>query len=413
MLPGFGAPEARALVPSFLFHANKLTLKWRDLIQTEGEWGVFDIPKWIGRAALDAIGETAFDYHFGVMENDDNVLAKAYSNLLFDTFGSFSDGAILAQDLAQYIPISILKLMISYLPSARLAHARHTGEVSRSVAKDLVASKAKALAQGDMSRKDILTLLVKANLSQNEKSKLTDIELLSLMQAIILAGHETTASSVSWTLLELARNPEIQSKLRREIRATAEMIQNRGDNTFNAADFDNMSFLTAVAKESLRFHPVVYNMLRYSGQDDVLPLSKPITLTSGEVVTELPIPKGLKIISSIAAYNRNKDIFGEDAHVYNPDRWLNNSGKQLNSIGVYSNLFTFSAGSKACLGWRFAVLELQSFIVELIDNFEFALTPEAETIRREACGVMMAPIVPGQVEKGAQIPLKVRVASRD
>ncbi len=57
-------------------------------------------------------------------------------------------------------------------------------------------------------------------------------------------------------------------------------------------------------KETFRYHPVVYNIFRYASQDDVLPLSTPITTTSGKVLHELPIPKGTQVIASIAAYNR-------------------------------------------------------------------------------------------------------------
>ncbi len=59
-----------------------------------------------------------------------------------------------------------------------------------------------------------------------------------------------------------------------------------------------------MTQETLRYHAVVYNVLRVSSQDDILPLSEPIITTCGKVLHELPIPKGLQIISSVAAYNR-------------------------------------------------------------------------------------------------------------
>jgi len=63
-----------------------------------------------------------------------------------------------------------------------------------------------------------------------------------------MAGHETTANSVSWTLLELARYPEIQKKFRKEIRETERVIRERGDSAFTAVDFDSMPYLNAVLK---------------------------------------------------------------------------------------------------------------------------------------------------------------------
>lgn len=55
----------------------------------------------------------------------------------------------------------------------------------------------------------------------------------------------------------------------------------------------------------MRFHPAVYHNFRQAVRDDVLPLSQPITTTTGEVVSNLPIPKGLKVILSISGYNRS------------------------------------------------------------------------------------------------------------
>lgn len=58
------------------------------------------------------------------------------------------------------------------------------------------------------------------------------------------------------------------------------------------------------------------------------------------------------------------------------------------------------------------LLELQAFLVELINNFEFTVTEDVRKIRREAC-LVMVPTIEGQVGKGAQLPLRVSVAVRD
>jgi len=105
-------------------------------------------------------------------------------------------------------------------------------------------------------------------------------------------------------------------------------------------------------------------------------------------------------------------FFGRNAHVFNPDRWLNGQVSKTTPIGVYGNLMTFSAGIRSCIGWRFAVLELQAFLVELLRNFEFSMTPKAMNVRREPALVMI-PTIEGEVDKGAQIYLRVRVVSDD
>ena len=88
-----------------------------------------------------------------------------------------------------------------------------------------------------------------------------------------MAGHETTSTTISWVLLELARNPKIQSRLRDEIRKTEAIVYARGNSQLKIQDLDAMPYLNAMIKvlvspwhvpsrftspsqEGLRFHPV-------------------------------------------------------------------------------------------------------------------------------------------------------------
>ena len=120
----------------------------------------------------------------------------------------------------------------------------------------------------------------------------------------MLAGQETTSNTLSWALLELAKQPAIQRRLREEVRAMERTIRERGDADFTVADFEAMPYLQAVLKEILRFYPAVPHTYRQSLRDDVLPLSKPVTTRSGKVITEVPIRAGLRLILSVCAYNR-------------------------------------------------------------------------------------------------------------
>ena len=82
---------------------------------------------------------------------------------------------------------------------------------------------------------------------------------------MLFAGHETTSHSLTWILLELARHPKMQSRLRTEIRETEGAIRARGDTLFTIADFDAMPYTAAVIKVRRRvtsrralFHSFVY-----------------------------------------------------------------------------------------------------------------------------------------------------------
>ncbi|OAX38351.1 cytochrome P450 [Rhizopogon vinicolor AM-OR11-026] len=411
LLPGFGGPESKALLPLFKGCVESMSNKWIDIITNSKEQSaMLNIPAWLSRATLDAIGEAAFDFHFGSIDNNENSLARAYNSIMTDIFGSLSSGQIFFQGISKYIPYRILVYLGESSKNSRIVRMIEVRGLATSVAKQLVKDKAEMLLQGKGSR-DVFSLLVKANMDANAKAKLTEEELLAQMRTILIAGHETTSNTISWALLELARQPEIQSRLRAEIRETEAAVHARGDADFTIADFDAMPYTTAVIKEALRFSPVVYHIYRCASRDDILPLSQPITTRSGKVIHELPIPKGTRIVASIPAYNRNKDLWGEDAHLFNPDRWLNGAAKEKKaiSLGVYSNLMTFLGGARACIGWRFAVIEIQAFLTEVVGKFEFAPTDKSERIRREAC-LVMAPTVEGEVENGVQLPLRVSVA---
>ncbi|THV06675.1 cytochrome P450 [Dendrothele bispora CBS 962.96] len=414
MLPGFGFPEAKNFLPLFFSCAESMSARWRDIISSNNadQPAVINIPEWTSRATLDAIGQAAFDYEFGAINDDDNELQKVYRNMMPTALGSPSDSALIGLDLAQYLPVKVLEFITDHVPSQRLTALRRAGVVVDRVAKELVEMKSKDLLEGK-GKKDIMSLLMKANASENPRVRLSDAELIAQMRTLILAGHETTSNTLTWTMLEMARHPHIQTRLRKEIQEKRRKLRDQGRSEFNVQDFDTMPYLTAVVKETLRFHPVAIHLYRQAVEDDVLPLSMPITTTTGQVLTKLPVPKGTRMVGSIHAYNRNKDIFGQDADEFNPERWLTpNYVKTGVSLGVYANLATFSAGVHSCIGWRFAIIELQAFIIEMIRNFEFSKTPKTDKVRREAC-LVMVPTIEGEVEKGSQLPLRVGFAPRE
>ncbi|KIK68917.1 hypothetical protein GYMLUDRAFT_34925 [Collybiopsis luxurians FD-317 M1] len=406
MLPGFGAPESKAFVPIFQRGASNLTAIWNDILASSPNASAeVNVAAWLSRVTMDSLGEAAFDYHFGALENKDNELMKAYFGLMSDTLGQPSRQAIFMQTV---MPVWYLQLLSKYSRSRRMVHARRTAQLANEVAQALIDMKSEDLLHGK-ENKDILSLLVKANASENPATRLTHEEMLAQMRTLLLAGHETSSTTLNWILLELARHPDVQQKLREEIRVTE---RNLGNRDFTAADYDNMPYLTAVVKESMRIHPALYQNYRQAARDEIIPLSTPITTTNGDTISELPVAKGTKLVLSIAAYNRNKEVFGEDADVYNPERWFRTSEKKGPTVGVYGNLLTFSAGVRTCVGWRFALCEVQTLVVEIINNFELGPTQDLGRLRREACLVML-PTLSGEEIQGENLPLRINIAARD
>ncbi|KAF8829537.1 hypothetical protein HHX47_DHR3000654 [Lentinula edodes] len=366
MLPGFRAPETKYFVPFFISCAEAMCSGWKGTIsRTGGQSHVFNFPEYVSRATLDAIGQAAFDYDFGSTNNHENELAN-FAN----AFSAPPDIAVLMLDLFRHVPPAVMEFINDHNPKLKVLH--RVAGVANEVASGLIAQKTEDIKGGNPN-KDIMTFL------------------------------------------EIARNPQLQARLRAEIRATEEKIADRGEEEFTMQDFEEMPVLNAMSKETLRYHPVAIHLYRTAYEDDVLPLLKPIVGKSGEIISEIHIPKGTQVIGSASAYNRNKDVFGEGKYLYsfefNIDRWLEGRVKAEVSLGVYANLATFASGIRSCIAWRFAVTELQAFIVVLLRNFELETTPKLAKIRRESA-LAMVPTIEGELDKGSQLPLKVSIISK-
>lgn len=198
-------------------------------------------------------------------------------------YGTPSARQIFIQEALKYLPTSLLECWFERSSNPRFQRVRQTRAVATAQAKDMVTEKAEFLLQGKGS-KDIFTLLgkfknhivrtkesqpqtVKANMDAEAKNKLSDEELYSQMRYVacspvavslfngglrilLIVGHESTSHTINWTLLELARNAEMQTRLRAEIRERESIIRSRGDSQFTVNDLESMPYLTAIIKAS-------------------------------------------------------------------------------------------------------------------------------------------------------------------
>jgi len=345
-----------------------------------------DVHAWLARATLDAIGKAAFDYSFHALDESDNELARNYKNFVLKTNGNPSYLKTAIQNALFLLPANLIKIGW-ILPTSCLRRMRQNKEISTRTATTLVDEKTEALGT-DLESKDVMSLLVKSNISENPKSQLSKQEMVAQMSTIMFAGHETTANTLTWALWELAKHTKIQSKLRVEIRHWMKLAHANGDETIPVSDYEKMEYTVAVMKETMRFHPIVSRLLRTTGKALSLPLTYPITAPDGTVMNEIPLRKGQRVIAAITCYNRHPDLWGKDPHTFRPERWLEMAEHKV-KFGVYGNLGIFGAGIHACIGWRFAVYEMQSFLIEMINKFEFGMTKDSMQVRRVFAGVMV------------------------
>ncbi len=183
-------------------------------------------------------------------------------------------------------------------------------------------------------RSDILSLLMQARDEDGQGMGAT--ELRDELVTLLLAGHETTATSVAWALERLVRHPE---KLRR---LTDEIDAGEGD-----------EYMTAVINETLRVRPVVPIVVRLLQED----------LRVGERV----LPAGTRVAPSIYLTNRNPRAY-PDPTEFQPERFVGSSPETFSWI-------PFGGGIRRCIGASFAQLEMKVMLRTMLAELEPSLPP--------------------------------------
>ncbi|KAF8498387.1 cytochrome P450 [Hysterangium stoloniferum] len=385
MAPGFSQGSIKGFLPMFRETAERATEKWQDLVlQDMKTSSVIDVHSWLGRLSLDIIGKS-MDYEFHSLSNDsDNEVLKVYKK---PTVGKYWTSVFFSKftTLLVVAPTFITNLPIINLPSkiSRAKRLRDYYKTVNRVGQTIIDRQLKSLAAGNEGGKDLMGVLVKNNCAQREEIRLGNAELLAQLSSLLLAGHETVTSVVSWILWELSKNPALQAQLREEIINTRTRAIQKGQDGLTSVDFDSMPYLLAVIKETLRFHAPLPQTFRIAGGNETIPFSTPLRTKDGGLVNEISVSKGQRIVIGLAAYNRLETVWGPDANEWKPERFLDGKSKiEKTGLGVIANLSTFSSGERNCIGWRFAMLETQVIVSELIEHFNFSPPPgNVEMIR--------------------------------
>jgi cytochrome P450 len=183
---------------------------------------------------------------------------------------------------------------------------------------------------------------------------------------LTISSHETTSSAFTWTTYLLATHPEIQTRLRNEIRNN--LPSNPGSEVDLAQVLESMPLLNAVCNETLRLYPTVPITIR----DTIRPTT----------ILDTPIPQGTQILIAPWAINRSPDLWGPTASEFKPDRWINADGKPNNNGGAESNyaITTFLHGPRSCIGNGFAKAELRCLVAAFVGAFEMSLGMKEEDV---------------------------------
>jgi cytochrome P450 len=204
---------------------------------------------------------------------------------------------------------------------------------------DEIALRRSELSRGGQARTDVLSMLLAAR--DEEGQAMTDGELRDELMTLLTAGHETTATGLSWAFDCLAHERRVQNRLRAE-------LDDAGG--ASASGLGRLPYLDATIKEVLRLFPVVPAVGRRLGA--------PAT------VGGFDLPKGMLVVPAVYHANRHRSAYDEPEKFF-PERFLENKPDPYAWI-------PFGGGTRRCLGMAFALYEMKAVLATLLARYEIA-----------------------------------------
>ncbi|KIW06824.1 uncharacterized protein PV09_02504 [Verruconis gallopava] len=315
--------------------------------------GTTEINSWASKVTLDIIGIAGMGKELNVLRNSDDPLVRNYDELLEPTKEKlmyFLLSAFLSPGLVKLLPWRMNEVF-----------ERCTTGLGQICVENVRERREAIKLKGD-DHFDILSLLIKTN-------DFSDAELVDQLLTFLAAGHETTSSALTWTCFLLAKHLDYQEKLRDEIKENLPPHV-LSDPSFDLATvLERLPLLNGVCNETLRLYPTVPITMRIAKRD---------TRLLGSF-----IPKGTEIMIAPWAVNRSRELWGEDACVFRPERWIDaDTGRPNNTGGADSNysLLTFLHGPRSCIGQGFAKAELRCLVAAFTWAFEWRLNMREEDV---------------------------------
>ncbi|KAK9463618.1 cytochrome P450 [Lipomyces oligophaga] len=351
--PAFSFGHIKELVPAFE------NVVWR-LVKTvvaESKGSVTDsngfsfvpIDHRLHESTLDVFFQALFGIDLNPIQNENHPLVKAYRTMFYP------------EDSTSFLSRLDFILTIAFgadsLPTPRTREVIQAKTVVREYCSQLLAECRQSISHGNKDHPsadhNLLNILVR------EGNGLSDQEIINNMSTFIAAGHETTSSAATFALHLLTKHPQIQVRLRNEIKTHLPFYNSDCldalENPLHEATYEvieRMPFLNNVTREVLRLIPSV----PVTGREAIEDVE----------IEGLLIRKGTLVFIYPAALNNLTSIWGPDAHEFNPDRW---DSLPKTAQDPYS-FETFLQGPRACIGRRFAELEFKSILIGLVGMFQ-------------------------------------------
>jgi len=304
----------------------------------------------MNRFTLDTIGEIGFSRSIGSIEDPTSPFLRSFD---------FVQAALVKRlYTSQTFPTwKVLRFFGALWEGELPAHFKLLNDYADGIVDDLI----KKVAVGDDN--SFVGLFAK-DMSGDEMKKSNENAFRKYMRDMVLnfliAGRDTTAQCLTWTMHELAQTPEVVAKMREEILSVC------GDEDLTYQHIAKLRYAKAVLDEGLRLHPSVPSQVKMAISKDVLP--------DGTVICP-----GNRIQYNAYPQGRCEDIWGADACSFRPERWL-----EMEKRPTPYEFVAFNAGPRECLGRRLAEMEMVTFLASFVRGFDFSLATDAQDMQYDS-----------------------------
>uniref|UniRef100_A0A8C3SMM3 unspecific monooxygenase n=1 Tax=Chelydra serpentina TaxID=8475 RepID=A0A8C3SMM3_CHESE len=344
--PTFTSGKLKEMFPIMMHYGKVLVRNVQKQVEKDEPIAVKDV---FGAYSMDIVTSTSFGVNIDSMNNSQDPFVKEVKKLV--KFDFFSPLFILLYVFPFLTPL-LNKLNVNIFPSDALEF------FTRSITK----IKEKRKRDTATDRVDFLQLMIDSqNLNTSYESNgldhpnkvLTDIEILAQAIIFIFAGYETTSSTLSYMVYNLATHPDVQQKLQEEIDS---VLPNQAPLTYDA--LMQMEHVDMALGETLRIFPFGGRIERVCKKD--------------VEINGVTIPKGTTVMIPLSVLHHVPEYWPEPEE-FRPERF---SKENKETMDPYTYL-PFGAGPRNCIGMRFALLSIKVAIASLLQNF--TLRPCKET----------------------------------
>jgi cytochrome P450 len=323
---------------------SRMRERWRD-----GE--TLDIHQQMMRVTLAIAGKTLFDAD---VENDSSDIGEAL-DIFMRNFGLV------------FIPFSDWLEKLPFGPMRRIQRARE--RLDAVIFRIIVERRASGEDRGDL-----LSMLLRAQDEEGDHAGMTDQQLRDECVTLLLAGHETTASALSWTWMLLSQNPDAEARFHAE-------VDTLGGELPRVHDLPKLKFTEAVFAESMRLYPPAWAMGRQAIEDHQL--------------AGFPLRKGAMVLCSQWVMHRDAR-FWPDPEKFLPDRWLSDARNGRPKFAY----FPFGGGPRQCIGEAFAWMEGALMLATVAQRWRLRLESEQT--------VELLPVITLRPKHGMKMTLHAR-----